>query len=122
MRNAMLSVLLLICAVSTNASESAVQVKVSAAFTFAQGNVTVRAIVVPNERNQLLTISAESTDYLRRSTMQLEGKDEARVHELSLVSLPEGVYVVTALVISRDGSQHRADTKLQVFDGASRKR
>src|SRR5262245_58126345 len=77
MRNAILSVLFGICGVSTNASESAVQVKLSAAFAFAPGNVTVRAIVVPDERNELLMISAESIDYLRRSTVQLEGKDEA---------------------------------------------
>jgi hypothetical protein len=120
MRYAILSTFLLIGALSAHASEPAVKVKVSAAFTHAPGNVVVKAIVVPDERNQLLTITAESTDYLRRSTVQLAGKDEARVHELSLVSLPEGEYVVSAQLVGRDGSNQRAETTLRVFGGTRR--
>jgi hypothetical protein len=121
MRYAILSVLLLTGALSANASESAVAVKVSASFIHAPGNVVVKAIVVPDDRNELLTISAESVDYLRRSTMQLAGKDEARVHELSLVGLPEGDYVIAAQLIGRDGSRQRAETTLRVFAGTRRR-
>jgi len=121
MRYAILSIFLLIGALSADANESAVAVKVSAAFAQAPGNVVVKAIVVPDERNQLLTISAESVDYLRRSTMQLAGKDEARVHELSLVSLPEGDYVVSAQLVGRDGTRQRAETTFRVFGGTKRR-
>lgn len=121
MRNAILGGLIIASVFSVAASEELVNVKVSAAITSAPADVVVTATVVPDDRNRALMISAESASYMRRSTVELAGEDEARVHQLSLVSLPEGEYIVSAAVIGPDGPRGRAETRLMVFGGSHRR-
>jgi hypothetical protein len=120
MKSAAVGVLMIVGALTTSAYEQPVDVRVSSPFATAPADVMVTATVVPDERNRVLVISAESPDYLRRSTMELDGVDEARVHQMWLSSLPEGDYVVTARVIGSDGPRAVANVKLQVMPGRKR--
>jgi hypothetical protein len=101
-------------------TEPAVDVRVSSAFASAPADVMVTATVVPDERNRLLVICAESVDYLRRSTIELAGEEEARIHQMWLNSLPEGEYLVSARVVGADGVRAIADVKLRVSPGRRR--
>jgi hypothetical protein len=108
---------LVFAALTIRAAEHPVDVRVSRAIATAPADVMVTATVVPDERNRGLVITAESVDYLRRSTIELAGEDEARVHQLWLNSLPEGDYVVSALVLDREGPRAIAEVKMRVFGG-----
>ena len=107
-------------ALTMRAADHPVDVRVSSPFSTAPADVMVTATVVPDQRNRRLVITAEPLDYLRRSTMELDGEDEARIHQLWLNSLPEGDYVVSALVLDRDGPRAIAEVKMRVLAGRRR--
>jgi hypothetical protein len=69
--------------------------------------VTVR--IAPEESNRSVTITAESLDFYRRSTRQLDGAEAPRLHELRLNEIPAGLYDVRVTVDrANEGSRHHA--------------
>jgi hypothetical protein len=107
----------LFAAMSTGATEEAVAVRVSSSVATAPATVVVTATVQRDEQNRSLVVAAESDDFLRSSTIQLDGQDEARIHQFWLKSLPEGHYVVTALVQGSQGVRGIGRTTLEVLGG-----
>ncbi|HEY7500807.1 MAG TPA: hypothetical protein VH740_19950 [Vicinamibacterales bacterium] len=120
MRTALACLFVAAAVLTVGAKEEPVDVRVSSPFAVAPADVMVTARIVPDRRNRALIISAESPDYLRRSTIELDGEQEARVHQMWLNSLPEGEYIVSARVLGADGLRAHADVKLRVNPGRRR--
>jgi hypothetical protein len=93
------------------ASEGAVgagaplSLSVSPTQTPAPGFVSVRAIVEANDENRALEIVAESPEYIRSSTIQLDGHAAPRVSLFEFRNLPPGFYDITALLLGTHGKR-----------------
>lgn len=82
----------------------------------------LRVIVnVPRDAdNRALTIEADSEDYLRSSTIPLDGDLEAYTHQFWFTHLPIGEYEVTAKVLGANGVRG-SDTLSVTIVGSSKK-
>ncbi len=78
-------------------------VTVSPAHSFAPTNLAIRVHVEPDASNRMLDVVAESSEYLRSSRIQLDGKDAQPTVRLEFRSLPGGDYVIRASVIDSTG-------------------
>jgi hypothetical protein len=107
----------LLAALSSGATEEAVAIRVNASVATAPATIIVTATVPPDEQNRLLVVAAESDEFLRSSTIELDGRDEARVHQFWLKGLPEGHYTVTALLQGIGGIRGIGRTTLDVIGG-----
>jgi hypothetical protein len=77
--------------------------KVSPAVAFAPANLIVRAMIVADADNRAVEIVAESPDFYRSSTIQLEGEKAARTNQFEFRSLPPGTYEVRANLFGAHG-------------------
>jgi hypothetical protein len=79
-------------------------------------------IRVPRDSdNRSLTIEAASEDYVRSSTMPLDGEFEAATHQYWFRHLPEGEYKVVARVTGTRGVRGVAALPVSVFGMARAK-
>jgi hypothetical protein len=108
-----LGLLTMMVTLPLSASEP-VTLKVSPATSFAPAFVRVQATIELNASNRAVEIVAQSPDFYRSSTIQLEGDRAARTNMFEFQSLPEGEYDVTATVFGSDG-QPRARTHKTVI-------
>ena len=65
--------------------------------------VRVTVIVEADDRNRSLEIAAWSDNYLRRSQIQLEGREARHVYEFEFRDVPHGRYEVRGLLTGTDG-------------------
>jgi hypothetical protein len=79
----------------------------SPAVSFAPANLIVRAIVEADPENRWMEIIADSGDFYRASSIQLEGEKAPRTIMFEFRSLPPGTYHVRG-VVSGSGGQARA--------------
>lgn len=70
----------------------------------APGAIRATAIVERHTDNVALTLSAECPDYLRRSTIELDGAYAARKHTMLFEPLPACSYDIIATLHLRDGT------------------
>jgi len=101
----MLLVGLLVASAGPLGADARLSMKVSPAVAFAPANLTLRATVVPDSRNRMLQIIAESDDYYRSSDIQLDGERAPRTTLVHFKSLPGGVYQVSALLKGAGGEE-----------------
>jgi hypothetical protein len=85
------------------ADETRVELTIRPSLTTARGAIRATAMVEPHAGNKSLTLAAECPDYLRRSTIPLEGTASARKHTMLFESLPACVYDITATLHREDG-------------------
>ena len=111
-RAALLGVLTLIATLPLGAGER-LTIKVSPAVAFAPANLIVRAMIVADADNRAVEITAESQDFYRSSTVQLDGDKAARTSNFEFHSLPPGTYEVRANLLGSRGEQ-RATVRQQV--------
>jgi hypothetical protein len=90
-------------ALSGAATEEPVRVRLSSAVATAPATVIVTATIERDARNRSLIVAADSEEFSTRSGIQLDGENDARLHQVWLKGLPEGHYIVTALVEGSDG-------------------
>src|SRR3954451_10730995 len=114
MKTAFLTAALCAAAASKGATEDDVSLRLSSAFATAPATVIVTATVLRDERNRALVVTAESDDFFRSSTVELDGENEARVHQFWLKELPEGHYVVTAQLEGVNGVRALGTAPLDV--------
>ena len=105
MKLRMLLVGLLVAAAGPLDANARLSMKVSPAVAFAPATLTMRATVVPDSRNRMLQIIAESDDYYRSSDIQLDGERAPRTTLVSFQSVPGGVYRVSALLTGEGGEE-----------------
>jgi hypothetical protein len=77
--------------------------------------LTVR--IAPNDANRSITIAAESAEFARSSTSQLDGSEAPLVHELLLEELPPGPYDVHVSVGRATGGPQERAAHFAVHDG-----
>jgi hypothetical protein len=85
------------------ADEQRVELTIRPSLTSARGAIRATAMVEPHAGNRTLTLAAECPDYLRRSTVQLDGTAAARKHIMLFDQLPACVYDITATLHRDDG-------------------
>jgi hypothetical protein len=86
-------------------ADTRLSIKVSPAVAFAPANLTMRTTVVPDSRNRMLQIVAESDDYFRSSEIQLNGERSAHTTLVYFKSVPSGVYKVSASLLGEGGEE-----------------
>jgi len=85
--------------------------RVSPAISLAPASVVVRAIVEHDPQNRELEIVADSSEFYRRTVVELDGEQAPKTTELKLIDIPGGEYEITATLYTERGvrtSVHRA--------------
>jgi hypothetical protein len=114
MREVLLFAVMVVTGMSSLA-EQVVDVKIRGYLVNAPATVMVTVRVPPDARNRALAVMADSGDFSRRSTIELDGEYDAPVHQMWFKELPEGDYVVTAEVLGADGVRGYAQAELRVL-------
>src|SRR5262245_55439133 len=85
------------------AAKEPLSIRVSPAVALAPANLIIQTRIDPDPYNRALEIVAESEDFYRSSTVQLEGDRAPKTTLFEFRSLPPGQYEVRASVIGADG-------------------
>lgn len=83
-------------------AKQVVEIIVRGHFFSAPATVPITIAVEPAANNRVLVVEADSDDYYRSSSIELDGDKEKRLHSVELRSLPPGEYVVRAQVKSKN--------------------
>jgi len=78
-------------------------IRVSPAVCFAPANMVVRATLDRDAANRAIEIIAESPQFYRSSSMELDGDRAPRVATFEFRGLPSGTYDVTARLLDSEG-------------------
>jgi len=81
------------------------ELRVSPSVSMAPASVVVRAIVEHHADNRELEIVADSSDFYRRSVVELDGEQAPKTTELKLIDIPGGEYQVTATLLTAHGER-----------------
>lgn len=84
------------------ADDAKLTMRVSPRVAHAPGRIVVRTTIEPHAGNRAIQIVAESTDYYRSSTQDLDGERAARTTVVQFKGLPLGVYRVSATLLGTD--------------------
>jgi hypothetical protein len=87
---------LLIAATAGQGATEKLALRVTPNVSNAPSTVIIKATVIPNAANRILTIEADSGSFYRSSEIQLEGDRAPLVTEVFLKNLPSGEYTVAA--------------------------
>lgn len=82
-----------------------VSVKATPAVAFAPATLVVRATITADAHNRVIEVSADSGEFFRSSSIELEGENAPRTNLFEFRSLPPGTYEVRARLIGDDGRQ-----------------
>ena len=125
---------ILIAATGGQNANERLAVRVTPNVSNAPSTVTVKAIVERNAANRYLEVEADSGDFYRSRTIQLDGDRAPLVTEIPFRNLPGGEYAVaatlhdslggrtvvrrTVLVLSRSGEQPWGWSPYSRLDGS----
>jgi len=70
----------------------------------APASVVVRVLVEHDAQNRQLEIVADSSDFYRRTVVDLDGEQAPKVNELRLIAIPGGEYDVSATLYDAHGA------------------
>ena len=104
---------MMLTATTVTDAKQPVSIRVSPEIPFAPANVVIRTSVEPATENRSIEVIAESGEFYRSSTIQLEGDRAPKTTMLEFRALPPGNYDVSASVIG-SGGQRRAVAHMQV--------
>jgi predicted phage tail protein len=104
---------MMLTATTVTGAKEPVSIRVSPEISFAPANVVIRTSVEPATENRSIEVIAESGEFYRSSTIQLEGDRAPKTTMLEFRALPPGNYDVSASVIG-SGGQRRAVAHMQV--------
>ena len=82
--------------------------KVSPAMAAAPAFIRVRAVVEANDDNRSLEIVAQSPQFFRSSTIDLDGRSAPPLTVIEYPNLPPGFYEVSAVLIGTTGKRAAA--------------
>lgn len=80
------------------------EVRIQPTTASAPATIYVTALVERDPENTVLTLSAECSEYMRRSSIQLEGASAPRKHTMLFRPLPAGTCEFRAALLRRDGT------------------
>jgi hypothetical protein len=78
-----------------------VEIRIRGYYWLAPATIPITIAVEPGANNRALIVEADSDDYYRSSSIELDGENEKRLHLVEFKSLPAGDYVVRAQVKSK---------------------
>jgi hypothetical protein len=107
MRLQIFAALILSLAGSSNANEP-LSMAVSPLQSFAPTNLTIRLHVEPDAVNRTLEVVAESGEYYRSSSIQLDGSEAPRTISFEFRNVPGGNYDVRGTLVSSAGKARAA--------------
>jgi hypothetical protein len=85
------------------AAKEPLSIRVSPAMSFAPANLVIRTSIEPDSSNRAVEIVADSDQFYRASSVQLDGERAPRTSIFEFRSLPPGEYEVKAALIGADG-------------------
>jgi len=88
--------------------------QVSPAVSPAPGFISVRATVEPSEDNLSLQIVAQSAEFIRTSSVDIDGSHTPRMNVFEYRNLPSGVYDVSATLVGTRGPRATVTRTVQV--------
>jgi len=100
-------------------SAERMSMSVSPSVAFAPADLIVRTTLETSSENRSIEIVAESEDFYRSSEVPLDGERAPRRLQLQFRSLPEGQYMVSA-VLKGTGDERLATTRREIKVVASR--
>jgi hypothetical protein len=86
----------------------------------APGVITVRTVVDVSDDNRGLEVMAQSPDFTRRSTIDLDGRSAPRVNVFAFAHMPAGEYEVSAVLLGPSGVRATAARTVLIVPGARR--
>jgi len=81
----------------------------------APASVMVRATVQHDADNRELEIVADSSDFYRRSVVDLDGEQAPKTTELKLIDIPGGEYEITATLLTAHGERTTVRRSIMVM-------
>jgi len=76
--------------------------------------LTIRAVIETDTENRALEIVAQSSDYYRRSSIQLDGASAPRLNVVEFRNLPSGTYDVMSVLVGSGGERAMVSQRFQV--------
>src|SRR5688500_1470898 len=73
--------------------------RVTPAMAFEPAVLTVRTVIEADADNRVLEIVAQSADYYRSSSIELDGASAPRLNVFEFKNLPNGIYDVTSILV-----------------------
>ena len=108
-----------VCALALPVSASEpLTMRVSPAVSFAPAQITVRTVVEIDAANRALEIVAQSADFYRRSSIELDGERASRLNVFELKNLPSGTYEVTSILVGAEGPRATVSRRFRVAAAA----
>jgi hypothetical protein len=103
MRTALCGLILLAVGVTPLGAGEDVEMKVFPVVHFAPADFVVHASIASNADNRAIEVVADSPDFYRSSTVQLNGDRAPRTTVFEFRNLPSGRYEVTARLFGSSG-------------------
>lgn len=89
--------------------------RVTPSVSHAPAYVRVTTQVERDAANRRLEITADSAEFYRSSTINLEGEQAPRTTELTLKNLPKGEYTISAVLVDNMGRKSQVSRTLLVI-------
>jgi hypothetical protein len=89
---------------ATTASEK-LTLRVTPNVSSAPSNVIVKAMIARDAENRWLRVEADSGQFYRSSSIQLDGDKAPTITEIRLSNLPSGEYAVSAVLRNSHGEE-----------------
>ncbi len=102
-------------------ADDKVSLRVTPTVSRAPAFVNVIAQIERDPANRTLQVTAESSEFYRSSTINLEGDQAPRVTEISFRSLPSGNYQISAVLIDNQGHRSIARSSVLVVSTAGQR-
>ena len=79
--------------------------QVSPTMVAAPAFVRVRAVIEGSDDNRSLEVTAQSPNYFRRSSIDLDGRNAPPLAVFEYANLPSGLYDITAVLVGTGGKR-----------------
>lgn len=123
MRPATVALAVVVCSVLHTGNVGATQpltLDVSPAVMQAPGFISVRARIEASDDNRWLEIVAESADFSRSSTVQLDGRRTPPLSIFEYSDLPPGMYEVRGLLVTTTSRRAAVSRLVKIVPAAGR--
>lgn len=104
-------VVIVVMAAPAISGRARIEMRARPAFAFAPSTVRMEFRIAPDAGNRALVVSAESGEFFRSSTIELEGERAPETISIEYASLPAGEYSLRGALLDRKGDELAAVEK-----------
>jgi hypothetical protein len=97
-------IVLLVVAMPAGAGDK-LAMRVSPAYSYERGSLTIRLSVEPDAANRVVRVMAESAEFYRSSDITLDGDRAPRTNLIAYRGLPAGDYEVRSILFGARGQE-----------------